>query len=556
MASSTLVFGHRNPDADAICSALAYAEFKQRTDASGSYRAARCGNSNVRIDAILDRFGVKLPSYVGDVTPRLREQMSTDLVTVPPDATAAEALEKIDRHDIQAVPVVENGGRLIGLVSIYQLGRSFLPRSGPARDVRRVDTTMDAIVGSLGASVVHLVEPDRVEPLHIRVAAMDLASFDRLQDREGIPPEQTLIIVGDRRDIQLRSIERGVRLIVISGGREVDEEVIEMAREAGVSIIASEFDSASTAWAIRSAVRVDSIMVRDVVEFPEGETLASVRRRTADMDPAVFMVTNEGRLTGVFSRRDILRPSRTRIILVDHNELSQAVPGAEEVQIVEVVDHHRLGDLRTQEPILFLNRPVGSTCTIVADLFRGAGLEVGPELAGIMMGGLVSDTLNLRSPTTTSVDSEILGWLEEIAGVTGSELAETIFSSGSVVVAHDAPTVIGLDRKLYEEGEVRFAISQVEELGFEEFERREASLEDALEESRRRDALDLAALMVTDVKSQNSLLLVAGDPELVARIPYPVIREGDLFRMDGVVSRKKQLLPLLAGVLRRGRPPT
>jgi manganese-dependent inorganic pyrophosphatase len=550
MQRPTLIFGHRNPDADAICSALAYAEYKNRTD-SGSFRAARCGNSNVRIDAILDRFGVALPHFVGDVTPRLREQMSTELVTVLPDATAAEALEKIDRHDIQAVPVVENGGSLLGIVSIYQLGRSFLPRSGPARDVRRVDATLSAIVRSLDAGVVHVVDPDRMDELYIRVAAMDLSSFDRLQDREGIPPEQTLMIVGDRRDIQERSIERGVRLIVISGGREVDPEVVAMARDAGVSIISSEYDSASTAWAIRSAARVDSIMSRELAEFPPGETLASVRRRTADMDPAVFMVTDgDGRLLGVFSRRDILRPSRTRIILVDHNELTQAVPGADLVRIVEVVDHHRLGDLRTQEPILFLNRPVGSTCTIVADLFRTGGIEVSPELAGVMMGGLVSDTLNLRSPTTTPVDSMILEWLEGIAGVTGSELAETIFSGGSVVVAHDAETVIGLDRKLYEEGELRFAISQVEELGFEEFRNREEALQDALELSRQRDALDLAALMVTDVKSQDSLLMVSGDAELIEQIPYPVVRQGELFRMDGVVSRKKQLLPLLSGVLR------
>jgi len=550
MQRPTLIFGHRNPDADAICSALAYAEYKNRTD-SGSFRAARCGNSNVRIDAILDRFGVALPHFVGDVTPRLREQMSTELVTVLPDATASEALEKIDRHDIQAVPVVENGGSLLGIVSIYQLGRSFLPRSGPARDVRRVHATLSAIVRSLDAGIVHIVDPDRMDELYIRVAAMDLGSFDRLQDREGIPPEQTLMIVGDRRDIQERSIERGVRLIVISGGREVDPEVVARARDAGVSIISSEYDSASTAWAIRSAARVDSIMSRDLAEFPPGETLASVRRRTADMDPAVFMVTDgDGRLLGVFSRRDILRPSRTRIILVDHNELTQAVPGAELVQIVEVVDHHRLGDLRTQEPILFLNRPVGSTCTIVADLFRTGGIEVSPELAGVMMGGLVSDTLNLRSPTTTPVDSMILEWLEGIAGVTGSELAETIFSGGSVVVVHDAETVIGLDRKLYEEGELRFAISQVEELGFEEFRNREESLQDALELSRQRDGLDLAALMVTDVKSQDSLLMVSGDAELVEQIPYPVVRQGDLFRMDGVVSRKKQLLPLLSGVLR------
>ena len=255
-------------------------------------------------------------------------------------------------------------------------------------------------------------------------------------------------------------------------------------------------------------------------------------------------------LVGVFTRRDLLRPTDTRLILVDHNELSQAVPGAEEAEIVEVVDHHRLGDLRTQEPILFLNRPVGSTCTIVADLFRVRSMDVSPSLAGVLMGGLVSDTLNLRSPTTTPVDAEILSWLEGIAGVTGSELAELIFSSGSVVKAEDPEDVVALDRKLYEEGRFRFAISQVEELGFGEFWKREAELSRALEESRVRDELDFAALLVTDVKSQDSLLLVQGSPEVIERIPYPEVEEGEVFRLDGIVSRKKQLLPFLTGMLR------
>jgi manganese-dependent inorganic pyrophosphatase len=552
MPRPTYVFGHLNPDADAICSALAYTEYKRRTD-EGLFQAARCGNSNVRIDAILDRFDARLPSFIGDVTPRLKDHMSRELVTVGPDGTSAQALELIDRHDIQLIPVVENGGRLRGTVNIHQLGQSFLPRAGPARDVRRVETSLACIASALGGEILHVTHANRTDELFIRVAAMDLGSFDRLQDEEGIPPEQTLIIVGDRRDIQERSIERRVRLIVISGDRRVDSDVLDAARKAGVSMIRCAFDSASTAWGIRSATRVDSLMSMEYVEFPPEESLSSVRRRTANMDPAVFMVTeDDGILVGVFSRRDILRPSETRVILVDHNELSQAVPGAEEVEIVEVVDHHRLGSLRTQEPILFLNRPVGSTCTIVADLFRTAGIDVSAGTAGVMMGGLVSDTLNLRSPTTTRTDERVLRWLEEIAGVTGSELAETIFSSGSVVAAQGAPEVIGLDRKVYQEGRTRFAISQVEELGFDEFWRKEEDLAVALEASRVRESLDFAALLVTEVKSQNSLLLVRGEPGLVEAIPYPEV-EDRVFRLDSVVSRKKQLLPFLTGMLKAVR---
>ncbi len=552
MSQPTLIFGHRNPDADAICSALAYADLKRRTQ-SDAFQAARCGNSNARIDAILDHFGVGLPPFIGDVTPRLREAMSSDLVTVPPHATCAEALGLIERNDIQVVPVVEEGNRLQGQISIFQLGRYFVPSLGRAKEMRRVDTSIGSIVGALRAQVLHVENPDRIEELHVRVGAMDIRSFDRFTEKEYIHPEKSVIVVGDRRDIQERSIQMGIRLLVVTGGLEVEEKVVKRAQDEGVSLIVSPYDSATTAWTIRAATRVSKVLTETPVEFSPEETVAVVQRRTATMGPAVFMVTtDEGRLVGIFTRRDLLRPSSTRIILVDHNELSQAVPGAEEVEIVEVVDHHRLGDLRTTDPILFINRPVGSTCTIVADLYRQAGLKPSREMAGVMMGGLVSDTLNLRSPTSTPLDEEILEWLEELSGVTGSELAEIIFSSGSVVGRNEPDEVIGLDRKLYEEGDFRFAISQVEEIGFGEFWKRADDLILALERSREEERLDFVALMVTDIKEQDSLLLVNGSDRIIQAISYPALDEGEVYRLNGVVSRKKQLLPFITGILRDG----
>ncbi|MEX2472607.1 MAG: putative manganese-dependent inorganic diphosphatase [Gemmatimonadota bacterium] len=551
MPNPIRVFGHRNPDADAICSALAYADFKTRTS-SETYEAARCGNSNPRIDAVLDHFGARLPTFVGDVTPRLQEIMAQDLVTVRAEATCAEALELIDERDIQVLPVVDEEARLQGIVSIFQLGHHLLPRLERDRDMRWVDTSVTSIVGALGAEVLHLVDGERVEPIYVRIAAMAPGSFEAFATAEPTDVRRTAIVVGDRRNIQERSIELGVRLLVITGGLCVAPEVLEQARAHGVSVIVSPYDSATTAWTIRTATRIGGVMSGDYVAFRPEETVKSVRRKTATLDPAVFMVTNDGgRLLGVFTRRDILRPSSTKIILVDHNELSQAVPGADQVEIVEVVDHHRLGDLRTQDPILFINRPVGSTCTIVADLYRQANLTPTREIAGVLMGGLVSDTLNLQSPTTTGTDQEILTWLEGIAGLTGSDLADIIFSSGSVVASRTPADVIRLDRKVYVEGDFRFAISQVEEVGFEEFWDRCVPLREELEKSRTGEGLDFAALLVTDVKSQDSLLLVSGSPVLVEAITYTPIYPGEIYSLPGVVSRKKQLLPFLTGTLRR-----
>jgi len=545
------IFGHRNPDADSICSALAYADFKSRTEPAQSYRAARCGNSNARIDAILDHFGVALPPFIGEVTPRLREVMVRDVATVTPKESCAEALDKMERHEVRALPVVDEAGGLLGMVTVLGLGGYFIPRLGRAREMRRVDSSLRSIVRALSGDALHLVEPDLEETLFVRVGAMDIRSFDRLSGEEPIDPRRSVIVVGDRWDIQQRSIQMGVRLLVVSGGFRLDDEVLSQAREAGVSVVVSPYDSATTAWTIRAATRVERVMVPDTVEFSPDLPVSEVRRRTATLEPGIFMVTDDERkLLGVFTRRDLLRPSRTKIVLVDHNELSQAVPGAEEVEIVEVVDHHRLGDLRTQDPILFINRPVGSTCTIVADLYRKAGLEPSIPIAGILLGGLIADTLNLQSPTSTSVDREILEWLETLAGVSGAEIGEIIFSSGSVVGAKPAAEVLALDRKRYEEGGVHFTVSQVEEIGFSEFWARSEDLMIALRESVVAEGVSFATLLVTDVKSQDSLLLVAGDPAVIAGISYPAVEEGEIYRLSGVVSRKKQLIPFLTGILR------
>lgn len=551
MPQPTRIFGHRNPDADALCSAVAYADFKSRTD-EGTFLASRCGNSNPRIDAVFEHFGVRLPEFVGDVTPRLREVMAQDVISVPADASCAEALERIEEHDVQVLPVVDGDGGLEGLASIFHLGHYFVPRMGSARDMRWVETSLQNISRALHAEVLHLEDGERFESLYVRVGAMDVASFERFAAGDSVDVRKSAVVVGDRRDIQERSIEFGVRLLVITGGLNVDPDVVQAAREQGVSVIVSPHDSATTAWTIRAATRVGEVMSREWVAFRPDESVLDVRRKTADLDPAVFMVTTgEGTLLGVFTRRDILRPSATRIILVDHNEMTQAVPGADQVQIVEVVDHHRLGDIRTEDPILFINRPVGSTCTIVADLYRQSGLAPSPEIGGILMGGLVSDTLNLRSPTTTRTDGDVLAWLEGIAGTTGSELAEIIFSSGSVVAGSLPEDVITMDRKVYAEGDHRFAISQVEEVGFTEFWDRCDVLQSTLRESRRDDGLDFAMLLVTDVKSQDSLLVVDGTDALTDAITYTPIYPGEIYSLPGVVSRKKQLLPFLTGMLKR-----
>ena len=546
----TYVIGHKNPDADAICSALAYAALKQARGEPG-YVAARCGNSNARIDAILARFHQPLPLYLSDVTPRVRDLMVSEVISIPRDATCAEALALIEGHDIRILPVIDADGRVAGTVSIFQLGSFFTPKVSEPRLMRRVDTRLVDIARALRANVLHLTGENAPEELYVRIGAMDIRSFGKFSDQENIPARQSIIIVGDRWDIQQRSIQIGVRLLVVTGNLPVDDEVVELAKAKGVSLIVSPYDSATTAWVIRTATTIGRLIDRKFVSLDADTRIADVRRKIAVSPSAAFLVlTDEGRLQGILTKTDILKPVKTRLVLVDHNEMTQAVTGAGEVTITEVIDHHRLGALNTAQPILFINEPVGSTCTIVADLFRREHLAPAPDLAGLMMAGIISDTLNLNSPTSTEKDGVVLRWLAEVARVDPRDLADTIFNSGSVILASPPDRVVRSDYKIYTEDGVRFAVSQVEELGFANFWAHARDLSAALEGLRAAERLMFAGLLVTDIHTQNSLLLVKGDAEVIARISYPHVEKDEIFDLAGIVSRKKQLIPYLTSLLK------
>ena len=550
MTEPVYILGHKNPDVDAICSALAYEAFKHATGET-EYVAARCGNSNARIDAIMERFKVNLPLFLGDVTPRVDKLMHKKVLRVSRQSTCAEALELIDKYDVRALPVVNNAGQVEGMVSIFQLGEFFIPKPKEPRAMRRVHTSIRSIIHSLNAKILHSDNTDEIEGLFVRIGAMDIRSFGNHHKEQGLPSNKSIFVVGDRWDIQERSIQLGVRLLVVTGDLEVDESVIARAKEHDVSLIVSPYDSATTSWIIKTATHIDSVIETEVQCFAPQDTIASVKRRIANSTDPLYMVTDdEQQLIGVFSKSDILRPSRTRIALVDHNELGQAVKGADHVQITEILDHHRLGNIPTEQPILFINRPVGSTCSIIADLFRTNQLTPEPSIAGLMMAGIISDTLLLNSPTTTPLESELLDWLSPIAGIEPKELADIIFTAGSLIVNHTAEEVISTDCKIYDEGDFRYSVSQIEELGFDNFWKKEEDLIAALETYRKAEELYFSFLLVTDINSQNSLLVAAANDEVKAAIKFPRRIHSNIYELSGIVSRKKQLIPYISTMLK------
>jgi manganese-dependent inorganic pyrophosphatase len=552
-ANAIYVIGHRNPDADAICSAIAYAAYKEARGEKG-HVAARCGNSNARIDTILHRFRQPLPVYLSDVWPRVRDLMDSGVATVPQNATCAEALELIEGNNSGILPVVDPGKRVVGTISLAHLGSIFIPKVSRPKLMRQVHGSLANIAKALKATAVHMVDESRSEEFYVRLGTMDLQSFWKISEREGIPANQALMIVGDRRDIQLRAIELGLRGIIVTSSLAVDDDVVARARARGVSVMISPYDSATTAWGVRMASSIERVVEKSFGSVSRDARISEIRRRIATLaTPALMVLDENGALAGVLSKSDILKPVQTRLVLVDHNELTQAVSGADEVLITEIIDHHRLGPMSTAAPILFINEPVGSTCTIVADLFRSSGLVPSPETAGIMMAGLISDTLNLNSPTTTPKDADVLGWLSAVAGEKPAALAEAIFSSGSVILANTPAAIVRADHKVYTEEGVRFSVSQVEELGFANFWTRAKSIAQALDELRKKEQLAFAALLVTDINTQNSLLLVEGSPELVERIHYSRVENDNIFDLPGIVSRKKQLIPYLTSLLREIR---
>ena len=548
--SEILVIGHRNPDTDAICSAIGYAEFKRRTGLTEAI-AARCGDTNDRIDFVLHTFGVPAPKFVADVSPKISDVMQRRILSVRPDSTAAEALRLMDEKNLRILPVMDAQQKCRGLLSLFKLSKFLFPavsRHPGQQNSREVLSSLSSLARTLDGKLVVGIDAEREDELILMIGAMGLESFAARLDK--FPPEKSCVIVGDRRDIQNIAIREGVRVLIVTGGIEVDAKTAEAARKKNVSVITSPHDTATTASLCRAAVAVRHVLNEEFLCFRENAPLAAVREEATASGYLAFPVLDgEGQTVGILSKTDFLKTVSRKLILVDHNELSQAVQGADEVEIIEIIDHHRLGSMATQQPILFRNEPVGSTSTIVADCFFRHDVELPRTIAGLLLAGVVSDTLNLTSPTTTTRDAEILRKLEEIAQVNARAFTEKLFASGSLLTLKPAPQAVATDCKEYAEAGFKFSVAQIEEIGFKQFWKRKDELLAALEDYRAKRAYLFSTLLVTDVATQSSLLLVVGDEKFIKRIDHPRLEPG-IYELRDVVSRKKQLLPYLTHCLR------
>lgn len=538
----TIIIGHKNPDMDSICSALAYADLKTRLGMK-DVTAGRAGNTNERIDFVLDRFGFDAPPFFSDVSPKVADVMETSVISVPETATVYEAVTSVEQKRLRDLPVVNAAGHCKGMLSGARIGRYLFPPREESSNTRVVVGYIEDMIRAFdGELIAGKLNPTEQEYLLV-VAAMSAVSFQkRLALYRGRP---VVLIVGDRSDVQISAIAEMVSAIIVTGSFPLEPDIVASAEANGVMLISSRYDTATTLLLARGGVKVSKMLDPEFDSVAPDTLLAKAREIAAASNSSVFPVIDEGDvLTGTLSKSDFLKPIQRQLILVDHNEMSQAVQGADLVPIAEVIDHHKLGGVRSDTPILFWNNPVGSTCTLVTQLFRTHGVEITPNVAGLLMAGIISDTLNLTSPTTTAVDKEILASLSQITGVTPTDLAEEIFSVGSPLRSLPADQVINADSKEYVENGHKFSVAQIEELSLSLLAKKQQSLIDELAKSRSQRGLLFASLLVTDINTQMSVLLVCGANEYLNTIDFP--RLGDhSWKLDGVVSRKKQLLPYL-----------
>ena len=550
----TIVIGHKNPDMDSICSAIGYAELK-RLGGWTDVVAARCGPTNPRIDFALQRFGFEAPVMIADLSPCVGDVMQPKVVSVHVNTPIYDAIQLIDRRRLRGLPVVDNQLRCVGLLNAYKIMHHLCPPKEEAVAARTVTASLADIARTVGGQLICSEFSAVEEELFLLVGAMRQESFGPRLRQHSEGGRKVIVFVGDRPHIQQIAIELRAHAVVVTGGYAIEPEVEVAARAAGVTLISSPADTATSVLMSRGAVRAGRMVETELLSFRKDTRLAEARHLAADSNAFVFPVINDkGAICGILSKSDFIREIPRQLILVDHNELDQAVHGADQIPIVEILDHHRLGGFTSRAPVLFWNNPVGSTSTIVALSFRQLGIPIPANIAGVLMAGLISDTLNLTSPTSTPTDADILNQLGELSGVDPDEFARELFSVGSPLLTLSAEEAVNADSKPYTENGHRFVVAQIEELSFANFPDKRAALLDALDARRSREGLLFAALLVTDITTQSSLLLVRGDERFTRTIDSPIAHPPHIWQLDGFVSRKKQLLPYLIECLRRMAP--
>ncbi|MEA2419984.1 MAG: manganese-dependent inorganic pyrophosphatase [Thermoleophilaceae bacterium] len=535
------VTGHRNPDADSVASAIGYAELKRRLDPLSIYVPVRLGEVNAQTRWLLERSEAPEPELLSHVSLRVCDVMYESFQVARQREPVRAVGLAMAGQGLDLMPVVGDDGSLVGVMTERALARRYIRES---REVSALvaPTAVSAVVGVLDGVFVSGEEKDIAG--RVWAQSMDVASPTSMAPGD-------VVVVGDRPEAQRLAIEHGVALLVTSNGTTPSQEILALARDAGTAVVSSPLDTYVSARMITLAAPCSALMDRDPLTVGSEDLLADIADQVKTVHyGGAIVVDGGGHPIGLVTRSDLVSPTPRRVLLVDHAEQAQSVPGVGEAEIVEILDHHHVGSIETTVPVTATFDPVGSTATLVIERFRQSGMEPSRPTATMLLGALLSDTVILNSPTTTERDRSVATYLEQVLALDPVEFGSAMFEDTSDVSELPPEDIVSRDAKEYEvAGGQTICIAQVETVGKALLERKD-ELVAALDETRERKGYSLFALMVTDIVTKGTELLVSGDRATLERAFDQPLTDG-VVSLPGIMSRKKQVAPKLLAAARR-----
>ena len=544
MSDLVYVSGHRNPDTDSICSAIAYSYL---LNATNKYNAipVRLGEINRETEYVLKRFGVEHPVLLKTVKQKV-EDLNYDKVTVfSKDLTLKTAWFLLKQQNLKSAPILDEHGQLLGLLSTSNIIEGYMDQ-WDSEVLKKAKTPVENVIDTLEANVIYLNESLKVVEGDIHIAAMSGS-----EAKKRIHENDVVIVGGDRSDDLEELISVKPSLIVLTGSLTADENVVKKCEEQGISIISTPFNTYQTSQQIVQAIPVEYVMIKgDIKTFSTDDTLDYMKEVMSETRYRGYPVIDlNNRCVGSISRFALLKGLRKKVILVDHNERGQSIPGIEEADILEIVDHHRVADIQTVGPLLFRGEPLGSTATIVTKMFDELDVEMPSHIAGLLLGAVVSDTLLFKSPTCTPVDTKIAKKLAKIAGVDIQEFAMEMFKAGTSLVGKTVDEIFNQDFKKFSFDNLQVGVAQVNSMDIEGFLPYKKDMLDYMNKFAEDNNLEFTLLLLTDIINANSEIFVGGPrPELVEKAFNVQLTECQ-GTLAGVISRKKQVVPAITAVM-------
>lgn len=534
---STLIFGHRNPDSDSCIAATALAYLKQKQGVNAI--ACRLGPLNSETAYIYDHFGVEPPLLIEDVKTQVKDIAFDRLISKPPSASVFEVFNAMMSERMRTMAITQEDNKLVGLVTVQDIAMAMIDG-----DIYGLRTSAEHLSHVLKARPIYLAKEEFAG--QIRVAAF-YHENERLQE---ILRPDFIVIVGDRYDVIDMAIRNKVELLLITGNHSMPEELVQLARNHGVSIFSCGLDTYTTAKRASQCNYIEEIMTRgDVKSFVDTAYLDVVMEEIKTTNYSNYPVVDKDyQYLGLISRRNILGSRGKPVILVDHNEAAQSAPGIEQAEILEIYDHHKIGDVATSQPIHFRNLPVGSTSTIIYLLFKEQNRLIPKGIGGLLFSGIISDTLYLSSPTTTEIDVEALHELEDYLGLKAADYAKTMFTAGTALGDSTIEELFHRDYKLFEVAGKKLGIAQIYTLDIAAIHKLEPDIDRYLKQLNQQTGQFLTMLVVTDIYAKGSYIYyVTKAPSVINQTFEREIHQGSF--IEGVVSRKKQIVPRMMVVI-------